>query len=124
MFIGNLGAEPEMKYTAQGNAVTTFRLAVGRSYTDGNGAKREETEWLRVVAWNKLAELCSQYLQKGRRVYVEGRLATRSWDGTDGQKRYTTEVVAGNVLFLDSARGAKEDDWPADDIYLDDVPFT
>ena len=106
MVIGNLGADPEMRYTADGNAMTSFRVAASRSYTAPDGERREETEWFSVVAWRKLAEQCSQYLQKGRRVYVEGRLRTRSWDTPEGQKRYRTEVVADRVLFLDRAGGA------------------
>ncbi len=106
MVIGNLGADPEMRYTADGNALTSFRVAASRSYTMPDGERREETEWFSVVAWRKLAEQCSQFLQKGRRVYVEGRLRTRSWDAPDGQKRYRTEVVADRVLFLDRPGGA------------------
>ncbi|OGO48397.1 MAG: single-stranded DNA-binding protein [Chloroflexi bacterium RBG_16_64_32] len=106
MVIGNLGADPEMRYTADGNAMTSFRVAASRNYTAPDGERREETEWFSVVAWRKLAEQCSQYLQKGRRVYVEGRLRTRSWDTPEGQKRYRTEVVADRVLFLDRAGGA------------------
>lgn len=105
MVIGNLGADPEMRYTADGNALTSFRVAVNRSYSTPDGERREETEWFSVVAWRKLAEQCSQFLQKGRRVYVEGRLRTRSWDAPDGQKRYRTEVVADRVLFLDRPGG-------------------
>ena len=106
MLIGNLGADPEMRYTANGNAVTTFNVAVNRSYSGPDGERKEETEWFTVVTWNKLAETCSQFLQKGRRAYVEGRLQTRSWDGQDGQRRYRTEVIANTVLFLDRAQAA------------------
>ncbi len=106
MVIGNLGADPEMRYTADGTALTSFNVAVNRNYTTPDGERREETEWFSVVAWRKLAEQCSQFLQKGRRVYVEGRLRTRSWDAPDGQKRYRTEVVADRVLFLDRPGGA------------------
>ncbi len=106
MVIGNLGADPEMRYTADGNALTSFRVAASRNYSTPDGERREETEWFSVVAWRKLAEQCSQFLQKGRRVYVEGRLRTRSWDTPDGQKRYRTEVIADRVLFLDRPGGA------------------
>ncbi len=106
MIIGNLGADPEMRYTADGNALTSFRVAASRNYSTPDGERREETEWFSVVAWRKLAEQCSQFLQKGRRVYVEGRLRTRSWDTPEGQKRYRTEVVADKVLFLDSRPGS------------------
>jgi single-strand DNA-binding protein len=106
MIIGNLGRDPEMRFTANGSAVTNFTVAVSRQYSSADGERREETEWVRVVTWNKLAEQCNQFLQKGRRVYVEGRLQTRSWDGQDGQKRYSTEVVAQDVQFLDRAGAA------------------
>ena len=105
MVIGNVGTDPEMRYTANGRAVTSFRVAANRSYTTPDGERREETEWFSVVAWQKLAEQCSQYLQKGRRVYVEGRLQTRSWDTPDGQRRFRTEVIADRVIFLDRATG-------------------
>ncbi len=105
MVIGNVGTDPEMRYTANGRAVTSFRVAANRSYTTPDGERREETEWFSVVAWQKLAEQCSQYLQKGRRVYVEGRLQTRSWDTPDGQRRFRTEVIADRVIFLDRAAG-------------------
>jgi single-strand DNA-binding protein len=121
MIIGNLGRDPEMRYTANGNAVTNFSVAVNRNYS-ADGERREETEWFRVVAWNKLAELVQAHLQKGRKVYVEGRLATRSWDGPDGQKHYMTEVIANQVLFLDRAQGAGFPDMPGD-IDPDDLPF-
>jgi single-strand DNA-binding protein len=106
MIIGNVGTDPEMRYTANGRAVTSFRVAANRSFTTPEGERREETEWFAVVTWQKLAEQCSQYLQKGRRVYVEGRLRTRSWDTPDGQRRFRTEVIADRVLFLDRAPGA------------------
>jgi single-strand DNA-binding protein len=105
MLIGNVGKDPEMRYTANGNAVTTFSLACNRSFASPEGERREETDWFEIVTWNKLAELCSQFLQKGRQAYVEGRLHTRSWEGPDGQKRYRTEVVAQTVLFLGGAPG-------------------
>ncbi len=106
MLIGNLGTDPEMRYTANGTAVTEFRMAVSRNYTGQDGERQEETEWFTVVCWNKLAETVSQYLQKGRKAYVEGRLKTRSWEGQDGQTRYKTEVVAQTVQFLDRAQAA------------------
>jgi single-strand DNA-binding protein len=108
MIIGNLGADPEMRYSPSGAAVTNFRVAATRRWTTPEG-QREETEWFTVVTWNKLAETCGQNLSKGRLVYVEGRLRTRSWDGRDGQKHYTTEVIAEEVRFLDS-RGTRQGD--------------
>ena len=105
MLTGNLGADPETRYTPQGSAITTFRVASSRSWRTAEGEDREETEWFRVVAWNKLGEICAQYLQKGSRVYIEGRLQTRSWDDqTTGQKRYMTEVIAQDMIMLDSRR--------------------
>jgi single-strand DNA-binding protein len=123
MLIGNLGTDPEMRYTANGSAVTTFRLAVSRSFAS-EGERREETEWFTIVSWNKLAELLGQHLQKGRKVFVEGRLASRSWDGPDGQKRYRTEVIANQVLFLDRPQGANLPDMGGGDLDPEDLPFT
>lgn len=104
--IGHLGADPEMRYTANGSAVTNFRVATSRSWSDQSGEKREETEWFRIVAWNRLAEICAQYLVKGRLVFVQGRLQTRSWEDQQGQKRYTTELFAQEVKFLGGASGS------------------
>lgn len=122
--IGNLGQDPEMRYTANGSAVTTFRMAVSRSWTTERG-KQEDTQWFTVVTWNKLAEVVGQYAVKGRRVYAGGRLATRSWDGPDGQKRYATEIVADKVLFLDRSGGEEGGaHYPqGGDIDPDDLPF-
>ena len=97
--IGNVGKEPEMKVTPNGKAVTSFSVAAGRSYTTNDGERKDETEWFNVITWNKLAETCNQYLQKGQQVYVEGRLQTRSWE-SDGVTKYRTEVIANQVLFL------------------------
>ncbi len=117
MVIGNLGTDPEMRYTPNGNAVTSFRLATSRTYTAG-GERREETEWFTIVAWNQLAELCNQYLTKGRRIYAEGRLKSDTWTGNDGQTRFRNEIVANQVLFLDSGApaeaGAADEAAPAD----------
>ena len=98
--IGNLGNDPEMRYTPNGNPVTSFRMAVSRSYNAQDGERREETEWFSVVAWNALAERCNQYLTKGQKVYVDGRLQTRQWEGRDGTARTTVEIVAQNVVFM------------------------
>ena len=102
MIIGRLGAEPVMRFTPQGTPVATFRVASGHAWKDGSGATQEATEWFRVVAWNKLAEVCNEYLRKGSRVYIEGRLQTRKWTGEDGQDRFTTEVIASDMIMLDS----------------------
>jgi single-strand DNA-binding protein len=105
MIIGNLGADPEMRYTPNGTAVTELRVAANERFRNRAGEQQERTEWFRVVTYDRLAELCSQYLTKGRQVYVEGRLQTRSWDGQDGQKHYITEVIAQTVRFLSGAGG-------------------
>jgi single-strand DNA-binding protein len=101
---GRLGADPEMRYTPQGNAVTTFRVASNRSWRTAEGESHEDTEWFRVVAWNKLAEICHQWLSKESRVYVEGRMQTRQWQDQEGQTRYLTEVIANDIIILDSRR--------------------
>lgn len=100
ILIGNVGADPEMRYTPDGNPVTSFRVATNYRYTGANDEPKEETEWFKVIAWRKLAEQCNQFLVKGRQVYVEGRLRTRNWEGQDGQKRISVEVVANRVIFL------------------------
>ncbi len=102
MIIGRLGKDPEMRYTPGGSPVTTFSVATGRQWKDGNGDMREETEWFNVVTWNKLAEICNEHLRKASRVYVEGRLQTRQWQDQDGQTRYRTEVIASDMIMLDS----------------------
>jgi len=103
MLTGHLGADPEMRYTPQGSAVTTFRVASGRSWKSSDGSAHEETEWFRCVAWDKLGEICNQYLTKGTRVYIEGRLRTNKWqDKETGQDRYSTEVIASDMIILSS----------------------
>jgi single-strand DNA-binding protein len=104
--IGNLTRDPELRYTPQGTAVCTIGLATNRSWTTDSGEKHEETEFHRIVAWNKLAELCSQFLVKGRKIYVEGRLSTRSWTGQDGAQKSVTEVVIDDMILLDN-KGAQ-----------------
>ncbi len=101
IIIGNLGSEPEMRFTPNGNPVTSFRVATNWRYTTAEGERKEETEWFTVVTWNRLAEQCNQFLTKGRLVYAEGRLRTRSWDGQDGQKHFRNEIIANKVTFLD-----------------------
>lgn len=101
MIIGNLGSDPEMRYTPTGRPVTSFSVATSRSWVTSEGEPREATEWFRVVAWGNLAEICNRYLSKGSRVYVEGRLQTRSWEN-QGQKHYRTEVVANEMVILDA----------------------
>ncbi len=106
MIIGNLGSDPEMRFTPSGNPVTSFRVATNRVYSTPEGERKEETEWFTVVAWSKLAEQCNQFLTKGRLVYAEGRLRTRTWESQDGQKHYRTEIIANRVTFLDRQAAA------------------
>src|ERR687893_1518213 len=113
LIIGNLGRDPEMRYTPSGQAVTQFTVAVNRNFKDGQGEWQEETEWFRVVAWGPLAERTAEYLRKGRKVYVEGRLQTRQWEDRDGQKRYTTELIANTVTPLDKRSQEDGDDQSA-----------
>ncbi len=146
MIIGNLGRDPEMRYTPSGQAVTQFTVAVNRNYKGQDGNWQEETEWFRVVAWAQLGERVAENLRKGMKVYVEGRLQTRQWEDQQGQKRYTTELIANQVTNLDRRpreegesgfappfpadarpsgsspvrRDAQSDDAPSD---LDDLPF-
>lgn len=128
--VGNLGADPELRYTQSGQAVCDLRLATNRRWTDRDGKARDETEWHRVVCWGKQAESCTEYLGKGSQVYVEGRLQTRKWEDRDGQQRYTTEVVAQAVQFLDrkgerqrsNEREPEQHDAPPPDDD-DDCPF-
>jgi single-strand DNA-binding protein len=101
MLIGNLTRDPEMRYTPQGTAVCTFGVATNSSWTATTGEKKENVEFHNIVAWNKLAEICAQLLKKGRKVYVEGRLATRSWQGQDGTQKQRTEVVINDMVILD-----------------------
>lgn len=103
ILLGRLGQDPELKYTPGGSPVCNFSLATTESWTDKSGQKQEKTEWHRIVVWGKLAELCNQYLAKGRQAFLEGRLQTRSWDDKDGNKRYTTEILASTVQFIGGA---------------------
>ncbi len=105
ILIGNLGKDPELRYTPSGQPVATFSLATTERWTDRNGQRQDRTEWHNVVAWGKLGELVNQYLKKGRSAYIEGRITTRSWDDKDGNKRYKTEIVANQVHFLGSSAG-------------------
>jgi len=100
ILIGNLGRDPELRYTQSGSAVANFTLATSENWNNKNGEREERTEWHRIVAWGRTAELCAQYLAKGRTVYIEGRIQTREWEDKEGQKRRTTEIVANTVQFL------------------------
>jgi single-strand DNA-binding protein len=111
ILVGHLGADPDMRYTPSGQGVCELRLATSESWNDKNGQRQERTEWHRIVVWGKRAEVCSKYLAKGRQVFVEGRIQTRTYDDKDGNKRYITEIIANDVQFLggggrDGAGGA------------------
>ena len=133
ILIGRLGRDPEVRYTPDGTAVANFSIATSTEWTDkGSGDKKEKTEWHRIVAWRRLGEICGEYLAKGRQVYVEGRLQTRDWEDRDGNKRYTTEVVATDVQFLGTreSTGPREpygapppSEPPYADSNDDDIPF-
>ncbi|GIW42106.1 MAG: single-stranded DNA-binding protein [Candidatus Binatia bacterium] len=116
ILIGNLGRDPEVRFTTGGRAVARFPLATTERWTDANGNPQERTEWHNIVVWGKQAETCGQYLSKGRQVYVEGTIRTRQYDDKDGNRRYITEVIARDVRFLGSAPGAAR---PAEE-----TPFT
>jgi single-strand DNA-binding protein len=125
--IGNLGSEPEMRFTPNGRPVTSFSVATNWRYTTSEGERREETEWFMVVTWGKLAEQCNQFLTKGRLVYLEGRLRTHTWDGQDGQKHFRNEIVASRVSFLEKQGAGPGQDRQADsginEPEPEDIPF-
>lgn len=136
MLIGNLGRDPEIRYTTSGQAVANFTLATTEKYTNREGERQENTEWHRIVAWGRLAEICGEYLTKGRMVYIEGSIRTRSWEDKEGNTRYTTEIVARNMQMLGGQGGrtdapsSQDERMPADfDIEDDsfgsddDIPF-
>lgn len=121
MLIGNVGSDPEMRYTPSGKAVTSFRMATNHRYQGPDGERKEETEWFRVSVWGRQAETTNQYLSKGRRVYVEGRLQSRTWEGQDGQPRFSLEVSANQVIFLD--RTAPASPGGEGELEPEDLPF-
>lgn len=109
LIIGNLGADPEVRYTQSNTALATFNIATTEKYRDANGEMKENTEWHRIVAWGRLAELAQQYLRKGSPVYIEGSIQTRQWEDKEGQKRYTTEIKATSMQLLGSRQDAGMD---------------
>lgn len=127
IILGNLGKDPELKYTNSGQAVCKFSIATSESWTGKDGQKQEKTEWHNITVWGKLAELCSKYLAKGRQAYVEGKLQTRSWEDQQGVKKYATDILAQTVQFLGGAKGENRNDPPAgtDPQFApdEDVPF-
>ena len=118
ILIGNLGADPELRYTPSGAAVATLSVATNEVWKDNDGNQQQRTEWHRVILWRKLAEVAGQYLSKGSQVYIEGRLQTRSWEDKDGVKRYTTEIIGNNMQML----GKKEANGPVPDAPLPEAP--
>ncbi|MBA7486290.1 Single-stranded DNA-binding protein [subsurface metagenome] len=128
MIIGNLGGEPEMRFTPNGNPVTSFRVATNRVYTTPEGERKEETEWFAIVTWGRLAENCNQFLTKGQRVYAEGRLHTRTWESQDGQKHSRPEIIANRVIFLDRRAAdpfpeEKIEEGSVSELEPEDIPF-
>jgi single-strand DNA-binding protein len=123
MIIGHLGRDPEMRYTPSGRPVTTFSVATTRSWTSADGDRHEETEWFNVVAWGSLAEICNQYLHKGQQVYVEGRLQTRRWEDNEGNKHFTTELVAKEMIMLGDRREIAHDTADSSEAIEEDFPF-
>ena len=123
MIIGNLGRDPEMRYTPSGKPVTTFSVATSRAWNTSDGEKREETEWFNVVAWSSLAEICKQYLTKGQHVYIEGRLQTRHWEDQQGIKHTSIEIVANEMIILGERREAGEASDGSESIEEEEFPF-
>jgi len=139
MIIGNLTRDPEIRTTTGGKNVASFGVATNYTWTDASGQKQEKAEFHNIVAWGKLADICGQYLAKGRKVYVEGRLQTREWEGQDGAKRQRTEIVAENMIMLDRGNGPAPARQPAavqaqvpaqaqaaegnEEIRVEDIPF-
>ncbi len=133
ILIGNLGKDPEVRYTADGTAVASFSIATSQRWTNKDGERVERTEWHKIVAWRKLGEICGQYLSKGKQVYIEGRIQTRSWEDKDGNKRWTTEIVAQTMQMLGrvgdvadmqgSGKPAAQEDLSDGTPLDDDIPF-
>lgn len=121
LIIGNLTRDPEIRYTATGTAVATFGVATNRSWTGADGQRQEDVEFHRIVAWAKLAEICEKLLFKGRKVFIEGRIQTRKWTGNDDQERESTEIVADNMMVLDSRNrdGGSGEDWVGGEEVMD-----
>lgn len=123
MIIGNLGRDPEMRYTPSGKPVTTFSVATSRTWSTSEGEKREETEWFNIVAWSSLAEICKQYLTKGQQVYIEGRLQTRRWDDQEGNKHTSVEIVANEMIILSERREVSESTPESESAEEEEFPF-
>ena len=122
MIIGNLGKDPEIRYTQAGSSVASFNVATTERFKDKNGQQQDQTEWHRIVAWSRLAEICGEYLHKGSKVYIEGKLQTRKWTDKNGNEKYTTEIIAREMKMLDGA-GKQSEDIPNPPPMPEDVPF-
>jgi len=112
LILGRLGRDPEIRYTGSGKAVATFTVATSQTWKDQGGENQERTEWHRIVAWDRLGEICNEYLTKGSQVYIEGRLQSRDWEDSNGNKRSTTEIVANDLIMLGSKGGEKRQERP------------
>jgi len=123
MIIGNLGRDPEMRYTPSGRPVTTFSVATSRAWNTSEGEKHVETEWFNVVAWSNLAEICKQYLTKGQQVYIEGRLQTRHWEDQEGNKHTSVEIVANEMIILGERRETGEAGGESESMEEEEFPF-
>ena len=129
LLIGNLGRDPELRYTTSGTPVANFSIATSEQWRNAEGEQQEHTEWHNIVAFKRLAEICGEYLHKGSRIYVEGKIRSRSWEGKDGQKRYRTEIIVDNMMMLDArgepgrAAGEGEGGFEPEEISDDDIPF-
>ena len=131
ILVGRLGRDPEVRYTSSGTAVANFSIATSEQWTNKDGEKQERTEWHKIVAWKRIGEICGEYLHKGSQIYIEGRLQTRDWEDRDGNKRYTTEVIAQTMQMLGSAdKGGKaettDERFPVEEpvtVPEDDIPF-
>ena len=126
IIVGRIGKDPEIKYTPSGDAVCEFSMAVSENYKDKNGDKVQATEWFKIVAWRKLAEICGQYLCKGKLVLIEGKIKTEQWEDKEGRKHSITKIIASNMQMLDSKKKEDQADdgrWPDADIPAEDVPF-
>ena len=116
--IGNVGRAPEMRFTGSGKPVTSFPVATTHKYSTADGERKDETQWFTIVTWGKLAETCNQYVEKGKQIYVEGRLQVAEWEGKEGEKRYRVEIIANTVLFL-----GKKSDTTQEEAREEDLPF-
>lgn len=123
MIIGNLGRDPEMRYTPSGRPVTTFSVATSRAWNTSEGEKHVETEWFNIVAWSNLAEICKQYLTKGQQVYIEGRLQTRHWEDQEGNKHTSIEIVANEMIILGERREAGEVSAESESVEEEEYPY-